>query len=217
MPVSPAVKTLLTIWAHKEVQATVNRHMHLWEQHLNTDIVFICPTNSVIWTPYPVLAMEVSKHNGVEINRKFRKMLEFWLLCHHDRFMFCEYDAFCVSQDLPDLDAGKLYGNLFNSTEPQFKGHYYLHPPIVVCRPVLEDLVRFARTVPDETDRFWDRLLGYYCEYGKIPFSGYGERGFARNTIDPCEVPAAVDARRNGALMFHGVKSEAALRAIVNA
>ena len=209
------MKTILTVWAHREVQATVNRHLPYWPARQG-DLIFLCPVDSVIETTYPVLAMERSMHHGTEINRKFRRMLEFWLTMDYERFVFMEYDALCLSPEFPELDPGKLYGNLFKSDQREFKGHFFLHPPITVCRPVLEKLVAFAKTVPDETDAYWDRYLGYVCEFGKIPFDGYWGLGYAQNTIQPEHIPAAVEARRNGAVMYHGVKSGAVLKAITS-
>ena len=208
------MKTLITIWCHREVSDTVWRHMTYWVAH-SSDILFVCPNNSVLDTTWPVLAMEPSKHNGVEINRKFRRMLEFWLKMAYDRFLFFEYDAICFAPDIPVLDPCKLYGNLFTSDQKAFQGHYFLHPPIMVHRPTLSRLVDFARTVHDETDRFWDRLLGYYCEFGKIPFGGYEGLGFARNTIEQKDIPEAVAARKAGAVFFHGIKSNSVLNALV--
>ena len=187
--------------------------MPFWLAH-KCDLIFLCPFNSVIETQYPVIAMEPSMHNGTAINRKFRRMLEFWLTMAYDRFFFFEYDALCLSPELPEISNNRVYGNLFTSDQKEFQGHYFLHPPIAMQRPALEHLVSYARTVPDETDRFWDRLLGYYVEYGKIPFSGWGDIGFARNTIEPQDIPSAVSARKNGAIMYHGVKGEAVLRAL---
>lgn len=210
------LKTLLTVMCHREVQATVDRHMPYWLAH-KVDLIFLCPNNSVIETTYPVLAMERSSHSGTHINRKFRRMLEFWLTMDYERFLFFEYDALLLSNgtEILSLDRGKLHGNLFTSDQKEFKGHYFLHPPILVYRPVLEKLVAFAKTVPDETDRYWDRWLGYVCEYGNIPFTGYGPLGFARNTINPEDIPAAVEARRNGSIFFHGVKSDSVLQALL--
>jgi hypothetical protein len=206
--------TLIIIMGHAEIQATFDRHLPLWEKH-GCPLLVVCPVDSILSTKWPVLAMEKSSHNGPHINRKFRRILEFCQTMRYDRFVFMEYDALCIGC-IP-TPGGHITGNLFTSDQKEFQGHYFLHPPICFDQKALEPLVKFAKTVPDETDGFWDRYLGYLCEYGKVPFVGYEWLGFARNTIEPHMIPDAVAARKAGAVFFHGVKTEAVLNALLNA
>jgi len=209
------MKTLVIVQAHSEAQATFDRHLPFWEAH-RSDIVVLCPRDAIIQTDHYVIATGNRGHHNTAANRRIKDMIRFFLMTEHERLAFFEYDAVCFQPVLPLLKEDGLWSNLFTSDQPQFQGHFFTHPPLIMSRDVAIRLLHQLDKMPDDSELcFWDRMVGYACELAFIPMYHYGERGFARNTIEPGDIPAAVQARKSGALFYHGIKSPQALEAIV--
>lgn len=200
--------------AHAEPAAedTFNRHLVFWRR-LGHDISVMCPSDSQVKTGLPVMPIGTRCHNGPEANRRFRNLLEILAMTDYERYVIFEYDSICLSPTLPnEIDGRGLWCNLFGEDQPAargFLGSHFTHPPLVMDKETLRDIVRAGTDVPDEAERgFWDRWLGLVCERGCIPMRGYARLGFSKNTIAEAELPEAVQAVRGGAVMIHGIKSE---------
>lgn len=218
------MKTLLTIMAHAEAQATFDRHLPYWQLQSEKDyIMAMCPQDSVVRTDLSVLAIGGKCHHGPASIMRFRKLLHFLTKTNFDWHIIHEYDSISlphpsiVNYVKPDSHFLTIYSNLFTADQPEFKGHHFLHPPLSMSVEVLREIVNQSAFVPDEAEQgFWDRWLGYVCELAGVNMKGYGDAGFSRNTIEPHDMAAAVAARKAGAVMFHGVKSEQVLKALVS-
>ena len=203
------------VMAHAEAQPVFDRHLRFWEQE--GTLWAMCPQDTVIRTPYPVMALGVRGHHNPASIHRFKQMVRVALQMDFDWYAIEEYDSFCLAKEIPKQD-GVILSNLFTANQPEFKGHYFLHPPLVCSRPVLSKIDDAMGRIGDDAEgSFWDRFLGYACERFNIEMRGYEKKGFSRNTIEPYDIPAAVAARKAGVVCFHGVKSEAALNAILNA
>lgn len=137
-----------------------------------------------------------------------------------DWFALFEYDAICLSPKLPDwLYVDGIWGNVHHETNhSDFLGSRYLHPPLFLGRAALEKIVETGDKYPQHFERnYWDRWIGLICELGGVTIHGYGKYGFSHNTIEPEHIPGAVEAARFGCLLFHGIKTQECLDAIVNA
>lgn len=213
------MSVLITVMAHADAQATFDRHLPLWEHH-GLDLMVMCPIDAMVRTDHTLLTTGNKSHHNAEAIRRFRSLLETLLETEHDRFIIHEYDSFCLSKDIGErLDTTRVLGNAFpESDHSRFKGTVFFHPPLDICREALEDIVDAGRHVSDlEACGFWDRWLGQVCDVGSIPWSGWCEHGFSKNTIEPSDIGAAVTAKRNGATRFHGVKTRQVLEAILAA
>lgn len=209
---------LTVIMAHAEAQHIFDRHLRYWESE-STDLLVMCPQDSVVWTNHPVLAIGRKGHHGPESIVRFHQLLDFLRQMRHDWFVIHEYDSlFLPTNDVrafPVPTDVAIHSNLFNISEQVgFKGHHFLHPPLCFSRKTLERMVAGCYKTPDIEAGFWDRHIGLVCEMWDIPMQGYERLGYSRNTIEPYHIPEAVAARQNGAVCFHGVKSDAVLRAI---
>jgi hypothetical protein len=208
------MKTLLTVMAHAEAQDTFDRHRMYWERH-GFQVVVMCPIDSVVRTNHPLITIGRKSHHDAEANRRFKALLADLSKTSYDRFVIHEYDSLCFQDMHPQFNPDGVWSNLFTDDDPKWQGHHFLHPPLVMSREILTRVVETSRSVPDGVEHgFWDRMLGFICERGSIPMHGYGERGFSKNTILPSDIPAAVAARKAGAIMFHGVKSIEVLKAL---
>lgn len=210
---------LQIIMAHKEAQATFDRHLPLWERNGKSIMVF-CPIDSIVSTALPVIAYGRSSHHDAMANRRFQWLLKF--LKDHtaaDWYIIHEYDSFCACWDVPRFEAGKLWANAWeNNDRRKFTESNFFHPPLMMDRGVLVAVADAVNRLPDTAQHgFWDRLLGLAVDQSSIPWSGYGPLGFSRNTIEPSDIPGAVSAKRAGAVLFHGVKTPQAMNAILDA
>lgn len=211
------LRTFTVVMAHAEAQQTFDRHLQYWQRNGSMRMV-MCPADSIIRTDYPVLAIGRKSHHGAMANHRFKELLGHLLMLDFDRFIIHEYDSLCVD-DVPALDSVRFWGNVWTNTEPhRFMSSHYFHPPLIIPKDSLARLVWSLIQIPDEAELgFWDRLIGLAVDRSNVAFGSYDRIGFSRNTIEPGDIPAAVAARKAGATMFHGVKTEEVLNAIVSA
>jgi hypothetical protein len=202
------------IMAHAGAQHIVDRHMPIWLAEPDTDVVLTAPRDSMVQSQWPVVAIGYASHHSPLAIQRFREILRFMSRMRYENYRLHEYDSLCIGP--PTVAAyDSLYSNLFFADQPQFKGHSFTHPPLTMGAVTIQRLVEAFDRVGDDVEKcFWDRAVGYLCEENNIPLKGYDARGFSRNTIEQGDIAAAVSAARAGAVMFHGVKSDAVLKAI---
>lgn len=217
-------ETLVVVMAHREAQATFDRHYSYWKSH-DADMLVVCPQDSVIQTKEDVLAIGRRSHHGEEANARFLRMLSLIGELNYNDFIIYEYDSLCIDCNyaliFPDLarEMRVLRSNQWDNTEPhKFRGRHYFHPPLAFSIEVLTELNKVAIAVrPSDEGGFWDRLLGVMVDMANLQADGWGLDGFSRNTIEPHDLPAAIEAKRKGAVWFHGIKTEQCLRALEKA
>jgi len=218
-------RTLVVIMAHKESQETFDRHLPLWSRHGHEMIVY-CPCDSVI-DPRgnPMLSFGRKSHHDAMANARFRELIRMLTWTQFGRFVVHEYDSLCVGDSIPHfvLDGTEgplLAGNVFRDVRPDrgFAGTTFIHPPFVfdygTAKMILNALDRVSM---DLEFGFYDRLLGLVAERADIPLYNFMENGsgFARNTIEEHDLNDAEAAASGGTVFYHGVKSQAALDAIL--
>ena len=211
------MKCLIVVMAHAAAQSTFNRHLRFWESH-GQDIVVFSPQDAVVRTKHPVIAWGTASHHDAMANERFFRMLEIISRMNYDRFCINEYDSLCFSPEIPYTEDGYLWANSWKNEDPSFSGEWYFHPPLIMCNRVLKRIVQACKDVPFSSEKgFWDRYLGIVVQKYGIGFGTYNEQGFSRNTIEIQDLPAAMNARRNGAVLFHGIKDASTLAGLEGA
>lgn len=213
--------TLVCIMTHLQSQDLFDRHLGLWEAHCCPLVVF-CPADAVV-NPrgHHVWAYGTRSHHDAMANRRFKEMLNMLTWTQFDSFWIFEGDALCLAPCLPFADnhLAVLGANCFYDDRPDkpFEGSLFTHPPLYLSRAGLDAVLPHLNALPDEVNGgFWDRAYGLAIERAGItPFDFLkAGKGFARNTVELHDYKAAYEAAAAGAVMFHGIKSEQALRVI---
>jgi hypothetical protein len=214
------MKPLTIIMAHKEVQETFDRHLPVWTK-LNPELVVFCPLDSILDTRgHELWAFGRKSHHDAEANRRFKHLIVRTSRMIYNATMILEYDA--LAFEYPEILRESIGCNVFRDDRPErgFIGTTFAHPPLYMGYHANNMLCRELEKLPNDCEQgFWDRMLGLAIENGNIPthnFLMHGQ-GFSRNTIEPHDIPACVEAVRNGATMIHGVKTEACFNAIMEA
>lgn len=212
------LRTCTVVMAHGKAQGTFDRHLPYWERNGSLRFI-VCPADDLIRTKHPVLAIGRSSHHNAAANARFKELFHVLGMMDFDYFWIHEYDSICVDPEPPDLDPKKLWGNLWHNTEPKrFTGRQFFHQPLFLPREILGILLMHMERIPDASEEgFQDRFLGLAVDLAGVPFAGYENLGFSRNTIEPEHLRDAVAARKAGATLFHGIKSAMVLDAIVRA
>jgi hypothetical protein len=208
---------LAIVMAHRGTEDTCRRHLPYWEQSAKR-IEYFSPMNSVVKMA-PVRTFGACSHHGAMANVRFRYVMEMGLISKAEWVIIHEYDSLCLGE-LPECDPDAVTSIAHHDPNPPrpFKGHWFLHPPIIVHHSLLRKLQPImARANPGEEAGYWDRWLGYLCEKNNILVKDLKEGGgaFSRNTIQPAEFATLATACHAGARIFHGVKSQGALDAIL--
>lgn len=208
---------LAIIMAHRGTEDTCRRHLPYWLESAKRVEYFSPMDAPVKLTPLHVFGLR--SHHGAQANIRFRHAINLACLSKAEWVIIHEYDSLCLGE-LPDCDADAVTSIAHHDPNPPrpFKGHYFLHPPIIVHRTLLARLQPImAKAVPGEEGGYWDRWLGYLCEKNQIPIQDLrvGGGAFSRNTLQPAEYATLAGACLGGARIFHGVKSQGALDAIL--
>lgn len=202
--------------AHAAAQNLVDRHIQIWESQGGT-LMFFCPGDAVVKTEYPVIAYGRKSHHDAMANRRFKWLFAF--LARYtlaDWYLIDEGDSFCAIPQIPDLQSGCLWATAWKNDDPKFIGKHFLHPPLYMDRDTLLKANDALQKLPDESELgFWDRMLGLACDRYQVEWRGYLSLSFSRNTIEDTDIDAAVAAKRQGAVFFHGVKSRKAFEALM--
>jgi hypothetical protein len=209
--------TLIIVMAHREAEPVCRRHLPYWKAHQH-DLIFFCPNDSMLNLGFPCWGYGHASHHDTMANQRFLGLLGLLRNTIYKQFVIYEYDALSTKPDISRFcDVDLLYGNIFRDDRPHrgFIGTTFIHPPLIFGRKVL---TRLLHKPPDPSceQGFWDRMLGLMVERQKINTFNFLDHnlGFARNTIEPHDLSDAHKAAKAGCQFFHGVKSEAALKAI---
>lgn len=203
--------------AHAGAESTYHRNRPYWG---SGDLITLCPADSVVGGAIsPVVWGRASHHNTHAIER-FIYFLRHLYLQDYENYIIHEYDSLCLAPTVPPVVSGwdLLWGNVFGDDTPLFAGKMFIHPPLALSskslRLILEEHDRFPAVVERG---FWDRWLGFIAPKAGVKVNPYGPLGFSCNTIEPSQIPAAVEAVLGGAVMIHGVKTQQCFDALVRA
>lgn len=203
---------LVVIMAHGKAQDTFNRHLPYWERWVR-DVLVFSPANDVVRTNHAQLTFGTACHHGPESIRRFRHLLTCLSKSNFSEFVIHEYDSLSFDQDFPENLNGTLYSNEFSNSDRTFEGSRFFHPPLMFSRETLQTILAVGSGVPDTAEKgFWDRWLGLVADKAGIPTQCLN--GFSRNTIEPTDLQSAIEARRAGAVHFHGIKNPIVLRTL---
>lgn len=214
------MSTLCIVMAHHGTEETCWRHLPFWRAH-TSEVVFFCPADSVIsgvGDTEQIWKAGYASHAGPMAIDRFRRMLGMAVNTGHSHFLIHEYDSIHFGP-LPICD-GFLGANRFGDDRPErgFKGTQYLHPPLMMSAEILRRVHDgFCRIENSAEGGFWDRVLGLICELDHIPVFDFMTAGigFSHNTIEPGMYESAVEAFKNGAILFHGMKHDALFRRFI--
>jgi hypothetical protein len=218
--------TIVFVMAHKDAQATFDRHVPFWNAH-KRDVRVFCPVRCEVNTYHRLTSWGSKCHHGPVANARFRIMLTtMWgSPTTSNHFLFYEYDSLCLDPGFSPFDSetpGKPFiaGNIFSNNDPRFKGSLFVHPPLAFNRQGLQAILSRcgAGKLSDAAELgFWDRWLGLACNLAGVAPHDWGKSGFSRNTIEPPHVEEAVLAVARGAVMVHGVKDAGVLNQLITA
>lgn len=220
------MKTLLCVMAHREAQATFDRHLGLWRAH-GYPILVMCPTDSPVQTGIQTVLVGKRGHHSDGANARFRTFLKTLLdLEQYDSFFIHEYDSVCLCPKVPEvvLRNRYLWCNRFKNdfADPKFIGTQFLHPPFFMTREVIHAVLKTVgrEAIEDHAEHnFYDRWLGLVADKACGTFlpQGYDRLGYSQNTILPAHMDEAKQAVREGARFIHGVKTETVLEGLLGA
>lgn len=212
------MRILTVIMAHADAQEIFDRHLPIWVKNLNgSDMAVFCPEGSKVKCPDCwVYDFGMKEHHGFGAITRFRDMLMHLIMFEPaDRFIIHEYDSIQLGPF--DWIPGYLMGcfNPKGQDEP-FKGLGACTPPLAMDREVMEKI--FAVNLSCDAEfGYWDRWLTLAAEMAGVPIHSFCQHGigFTDSTLLPKHYPAIREARKNGAVMFHGVKDLETLNVIL--
>jgi len=226
-PKTETVKLLQVVMAHKQAQATFDRHARFWAHH-DCDTLVFCPKGDEVVSPWPTISMGSRQHHGPMANKRFKWLIHFLAKLDYQWFLVQEYDSFCVSPVVPIVSDQRIRqamvvaGNVFTDNRPDrgFVGQTFIHPPLVISKSALIEVDKVMDKVPEWAEEgFWDRLLGFVIEQADImPVDMlHLNLGFAKNTITQKDHPELVKAICGGVRFIHGVKDPLTFEVIMQA
>lgn len=205
--------TVQVIMAHGKASETFHRNAPIWRS-LPYDRIVFSPWNDPLEIHDACnYSWGTACHAGEHAIDRFKRLLWFLSATPYENFLIQEYDSFSLAQ-LTALEDG-LYGNLFHETDPRWMARHFTHPPLAMNRKTLHRIAHEAPRIHSSFEKgFWDRWICYLCEGFGIPIHGWNELGFAQNTIQDNQLDHAREKKRNGAVHFHGVKTQSAFNTL---
>lgn len=216
------MRTLITIMAHKDAQATFNLHFDRhWKRICGKEdeILVAFPSDAKIEVPNGCQRIEVglAAHTGPQSIVRLKTIMERMAGSGFDRYLFFEYDSICLGP-MPDwyLDYD-IYCPLFRDNGPNrgFKGETFCHPPILMTQHGIDSVLKVMMRMPNtEEGSVWDRFFGYALEQSGAKAKDLLSSGeaFSHNTIHPSYYEGMEYAIRHGAIFLHGIKDAETLR-----
>lgn len=215
------MNTLALVLCHGGAHDTVERHRHHWED-LSEQVIYSVPSDDPLkdFTGHQFV-WGVSSKYAATTNTRTRAALEYAMSMpgKWTHLWFYEYDAVCFEHPPKDCwpQSDQLFASRFDNYDPEFKGSFYLHSPILLGRKALSALVAEMKKLPDDAERgFGDRYFGLAADRAGIPVIDALKKGFAmsKNHIHPEDLETFTLGYRCGARMSHGIKDEETLLAL---
>lgn len=201
---------LVVTMAHRGTEQHCRTHLPFWQAQ--GEVVFFSPADlKVRLKEHQVWSHGHYGHHSPQANQRFLAMLKLCAETKASQFVIHEYDSICFSPivGIPD---DHIAGIAYTDCTPNrpFAGSHFIHPPLFLSRPVLLRVIEILSGIREQERFMWDRWLGLCCECGGIPIYDLRARGlgYSRNTIELRDLPAAIEATKNGTACFHGIKSQ---------
>lgn len=210
------------IFAHAAARDTVLRHLPFW-QATSARQIFVNPRDAALALPgFEEHLIGRAEHHGRESNRRTRHALALIRDCATPWAVLHEYDSIALA--IPEAalpPPGGFAGTVLPNEHPhRWTGKFFVHYPHIVTPAAAGALLAAMEQMPPDAEQgMSDRYIGLAAEIAGVPVHDFGARGlsFTRNTIKPDHLADAETAARNGALFWHGIKTETCLARILAA
>lgn len=209
----------VTILAHQDAQDVFHRHYPFWRAVTAESYMVIVPSQQTISARhFACVALGQAGHACYGSIERLRFMLHHFACdpakTHH---FVCEYDAIPIGTAVRESQG--LTGIVMANTEPQrFMAPRYVTPPWLIDHQSAVRMSKAAQDYPEIYEEgFADRYLSALAMIAGVPILPFQAHGFSRNTIlFPEHREQLAAAIKQGARMFHGIKSDAVLSFIQN-
>jgi hypothetical protein len=210
------MKTLVTIFAHRGAEEVCRRHFTQWAKH-QSDILILSPTDLPIRRDlkHPNLFYAnsgQSQYSGPRAICRFKTAFNWLALLPYDRHLIFEYDAFCLTKQIP-IPADQFFGNRKATNNYPwslaFKTPHLFYAPWLLSSVTLKRLCAAFQSIPDNQEGgCFDRYLDLAMTRAAIQSADWADLGFAMETITyPLGVDHMREAIKYGATMLHGIKT----------
>lgn len=211
------------VMTHSEAIETVKRHIELWKKN-SEEIIFISPVDSPmtetgIISGYIENLIGKAEHHGELSAQRIEQIFEYALMKDFDYLILTEYDAF-FTEKIPDYllpDDNSVTAIKYRQNKPiKFKGRYYLHYPMIFTKKSLSKTYQKLSTIKTNDRYYSDRFIGMAVDLAQLQVKDLlsYKKGFSKNTILPEHYPQLRQAVKEGAIAFHGVKTEECLKLV---
>lgn len=231
--------TLITIFAHAGTEPIVRRHFPLWERH-GCDLLILSPTDAPIRQEFRCARLSYlnsgqSQYAGPVAIARFKTAFNWLSVSSYDRFLVLEYDAFCLSPEIPNVgcndplpraaqaSGSAFWGNRMATNNPwwsrAFKTPWLFYAPWLFSKTTLQRLCEAFEQMPNSIEGgCFDRYLDKALSIAGLTSADWDQRGFAMEKItEPAGCDAMTRAIKYGATMIHGVKTESVLKSALAA
>jgi hypothetical protein len=204
--------------AHGGADDVTNRHLKYWQR--DGDVVFLSPVNDPVGVSDGIQwCVGVAGHAIEDANGRVLAAINGFLKSGYDRLAFYEYDSFSLRPIPWHLFPEALCCPAFSDTRAErgFVGTRFTHPPLFMSRRIASHLAFAMQELGTNCENFfWDRYVGLATERHQIPVFNLLDNGmaYARNPIEGEHIAAAAKCIEDGGFCVHGIKTEAALKAL---
>lgn len=214
------VSMLNIIMAHSGpgVAERIEDHMPFWKAH-GARMILTSPYNSRVNIPSTdCVPIGLAEHHGQNSIRRFRETLACAARIGSEWTMVNEYDSFCSTPEISAqiMNTPGLWCNRFTNDkkDARFTAEFFCHPPLLMDKRSLFAILGASEVLEDYAQGgFWDRWIAKAADLSGVDVHGYCAAGFAMNTIEESNLPAAREAAKAGAVFWHGIKSRNAFEA----
>lgn len=199
---------LVVILGHGAIQATFDRHLHLWESH-RCPILVNSPCDDPIRTSHSTYESGLSAHNGDAAYWRFRN-----IICHmasmvwYDQFLLMEYDCFMLDPVIRPLRGVRAV--MADNLEQRFQESRFGIPPMQMDGETLRRIA--AEASKDEGPHsfgFLDRIISRWVSQAKVgPMFAWEPTGIAIAKIEIEHLDYMRKAIMRGVTAVHGVKDQ---------
>ena len=200
------------VLVHGKAEPALRRNMttfHSWCDSYE----FICPSDDPLEGYDNVILSGLSQHSGLDTVERMRLACERAAL--YKSAIIVEYDTMLFDNP-PIAKDNILYScGPFPDNNKRFKAKWWSHSPWLTTQ---EDFYRLSQCDSAKLESaFPDRWIAAACDECNITPVDFS-RWWSRNSIDtPQYEKSAIEAKQNGAIAIHGVKTERVFNMLMNA
>lgn len=208
------IKSFFTaVMTHKEALPIVKRHYWLWNKFAS-DLIFISPKDSLMEDlSLNEIAIGYAQHDGEISAQRIISIFEELKKFKWEYLILNEYDSFILdlNEEIMPPEGGMTAGIQKQNKPKKFKGKFYPQFPMIFIRKGFEKVLEKLNEVEGNDRLFSDRFIGVAIEKANIPIINLFKlkKAYSKNTINLKKHKLELkEAKKNGVLFWHGVKSE---------